>query len=65
MPKFRAIFHVDCTGYSDIFEADDLEHAQRMAEDGSDEYDEVTEWNRDEYEVADVIGLLEVVQVDD
>ncbi|MDE2099331.1 MAG: hypothetical protein KGL39_18905 [Patescibacteria group bacterium] len=60
MPKFRALFHVDCTGYSDVFEAPDLETAKRMADENSDDYNEVTEWNRDCYEVADVIKLLEV-----
>jgi len=61
MPKYRAVYHVDATGYSDVFEAKDLKEAKKMSKRG----DGAAEWNRDKVDLGDVIKLLEIYELDD
>ncbi|HEY9791459.1 MAG TPA: hypothetical protein V6D22_13730 [Candidatus Obscuribacterales bacterium] len=58
MPKFRAIWHIDATGCSEVFYAENLKHAKKLVRD-----EDAGEWNRDEVETGDPIKLLEVIVI--
>lgn len=58
MPFYRAVYHIDCTGYSKKFEARDAAHAKERIES-----EEAGDWDRGDSEVGDVIELLDIVEV--